>query len=77
MQKSIWGNIKDEINTSRKNIETDILIIGGGITGMTTLLYLLDNNKKTVLIEANKTGSGITNKTTGFSRNKYSRSISS
>lgn len=65
MQKSIWGNIKDEINTSRKNIETDILIIGGGITGMTTLLYLLDNNKKTVLIEANKTGSGITNKTTG------------
>ena len=65
MNKSIWGKIDTEINITNKNIETDTLIIGGGITGMTSLLYLLPNNKKTILIEANKIGSGITNKTTG------------
>ena len=65
MNKSIWNNIKTETNSSRKNIETDILIIGGGITGMTSLLYLLDKNYNITLIEANQIGSGITNKTTG------------
>ena len=65
MNKSIWGKIETNSNTTNKNIETDILIIGGGITGMTSLLYLLPNNKKTILIEANKVGNGITNKTTG------------
>lgn len=65
MNKSIWGKIETNSNTTNKNIETDILIIGGGITGMTSLLYLLPNNKKTILIESNKVGNGITNKTTG------------
>ena len=65
MNKSIWGKIETETNTTNKNIETDTLIIGGGITGITSLLYMLTNNKKTILIEANKVGSGITNKTTG------------
>lgn len=65
MNKSIWGQIENEIKITNKNIETDTLIIGGGITGMTSLLYLLEKNKNTILIEANKIGSGITNKTTG------------
>lgn len=65
METSIWKNNKKETKTTRKNIETDILIIGGGITGMTTTLYLQDKKQKTILIEANKIGSGITNKTTG------------
>ena len=63
--KSIWENKKTETKTTRKNIETDILIIGGGITGMTSLLYLLENKQTITLIEANKIGEGITNKTTG------------
>ena len=65
MNKTIWETIKTNLKQTRKNIETDILIIGGGITGMTTLLYLLEQNKTVTLIEANKIGSGITNKTTG------------
>ena len=65
MNKTIWETIKTDLKQTRKNIETDILIIGGGITGMTTLLYLLEQNKTVTLIEANKIGSGITNKTTG------------
>ena len=65
MYKAIWEIDNKNINTTYKNIETDILIIGGGITGMTTSLYLMNNNKKITLIEANKIGSGITYKTTG------------
>lgn len=65
MNKSIWNNIKTNTKTTKNIIETDVLIIGGGITGITSLLYLLDQNKTTTLIEANTIGSGITNKTTG------------
>lgn len=65
MNKSIWENIKIEGKTTKKNIETDILIIGGGITGITTALNLLNINKKITLIEANKLGGNITKKTTG------------
>ena len=63
MNKSIWGNTNENTNITNKTLETDILIIGGGITGITSLLYLKDKNA--ILIEANKIGSGITNKTTG------------
>ena len=63
MNKSIWGNINGKTNTTTKILETDTLIIGGGITGLTTLLYI--KNENTILIEANKIGNGITNKTTG------------
>lgn len=64
MNNPIWKEKQTEPNTIKKNIETDILIIGGGITGMTSLLYLTQENKKITLIEANKIGTGITNKTT-------------
>ena len=65
MNKSIWENKNKETNYTNKNIETDILIIGGGITGITTALYLLNSDKTLTLIEANKIGSGITERTTG------------
>ena len=68
MNKSIWNNINSETNKTNKTnktIETDILIIGGGITGLTSLLYLSEQNKIVTLIESNTVGSGITNKTTG------------
>ena len=63
MSKSIWQNIKTSSITSKKDIETDILIIGGGITGLTTLLNL--KNENIILIEANQIGMGISAKTTG------------
>ena len=64
MHKSIWTTLNKN-KTTNKNFETDILIIGGGITGITTMLYLLNQKKKVTLIEANKIGNGITYKTTG------------
>lgn len=66
MNKSIWQNEKSCIKTTRKRIETDILIIGGGITGITTLLNLKDED--VILIESNKIGEN----TTGLSTAKIS-----
>ena len=64
MNKSIWENIKINAESTRKNIETDILIIGGGITGIQTAFFLKETNKNITLIEANKLGGIITKKTT-------------
>lgn len=65
--KSIWINTvqKEHKNKSLpKEINTDILIIGGGITGLTTAYYLKDTNKKITLIDKSEIGMGITSKTT-------------
>lgn len=64
---SIWkDNIKlPEFNKLKENIEVDILIIGGGMTGINTLYQLRNSNLKTVLVEQNKIGMGVTSNTTG------------
>lgn len=65
-KKSIWSDYLDnnKSNELKDNIDTDILIIGGGITGINTAYFLKDYNKKITLIDANKIGSGISLKTT-------------
>ena len=64
---SIWESFskfqKQEINKFNQ-IETDILIIGGGITGLTTAYFLKDTNYKITLIDKSKLGMGVTSKTT-------------
>ena len=65
--KSIWNEYKtnnNEIKEMKENISTDILIIGGGITGLTTAYYLKDSNKLITLIDKSTLVSGITSKTT-------------
>lgn len=47
-----------------KEIKTDVAIIGGGISGITTAYLLKNLGVKTVLIEANKIGGGTTGHTT-------------
>jgi glycine/D-amino acid oxidase-like deaminating enzyme len=46
--------------------ETDILIIGGGITGITSAYLLSKAGKKPVLLEKRKLGEFVTSATTGF-----------
>lgn len=65
MNKSIWNYRESDFNTTNKNIDCDVLIIGGGITGISTSLMLSKSSKKVVLIDANRCGNGITAKTTG------------
>ena len=58
---SIW---QDTINdgkiyeTLKKNIDVDILIIGGGVTGCNTFYQFKDDKRKIALVEKNRLGSG-------------------
>jgi glycine/D-amino acid oxidase-like deaminating enzyme len=45
------------------DLETDVVIVGGGITGITTAYLLAKKGLKVVVLESAKVGSG----TTGFS----------
>lgn len=64
--KSIWENIsiKQLNNKCPNNINTDILIIGGGIAGLSTAYFLMDKDKKITIIDKSTIGMGITCKTT-------------
>lgn len=65
--KSIWT--KDihlkEVNNLKDNIDVDVLIIGGGLTGISCAYYLKDNNLKIAVVEKNSVGMGVTSRTTG------------
>ena len=61
---SIWNNKKTTTNTSFNTNNVDILIIGGGITGVTVSYLLMNSNKKIMLIDKDKIGYGSTNKST-------------
>lgn len=65
--KSIWsevicGNIYPFLN---EDIDVDVLIIGGGITGINVAYNLIDSGLKVCLVEKNLIGSGVTSRTTG------------
>lgn len=63
---SLWESITEDKRAYPKldkDIQVDVAIIGGGITGVTTALHLVAAGKTVALMEANKIGSG----TTGFS----------
>ena len=64
---SIWiDNIKDkELPKLKENITCDILIIGGGIAGLSTAYNLKDTDKKVILIDQSKCGLGVTSNNTG------------
>ena len=56
---SYWINSeknKEKYNTVEKNIETDICIIGGGITGISTAYYLTKENLKVTVLDMGKIG---------------------
>jgi glycine/D-amino acid oxidase-like deaminating enzyme/nitrite reductase/ring-hydroxylating ferredoxin subunit len=46
-------------------IETDVVIVGGGITGLTAALYLANSGRQVVILEAGKIGAGTTGGTSG------------
>lgn len=64
---SIWkDNIKfNEFSKLEDDIFVDVLIIGGGITGVSTLYHLRNCGFKVALVEQNRIGMGITANTTG------------
>ncbi|MDU9051630.1 MAG: FAD-binding oxidoreductase, partial [Clostridioides difficile] len=67
MNESYWFlNLSPkEYNKLGENIKTDCLIVGGGITGLTTAYLLAKEGKKVVLVEADKIGYGTSGRNTG------------
>lgn len=53
-----------EFETLNKSIDADVLIIGGGIAGLTTAYCLLKEGRKVVLVEDGLIGSGESGRTT-------------
>ena len=63
--KSIWLDVKNKaLKRVTKDLECDTLVVGGGITGMSTFYQLRKNNVKALLIERNKCGEGVTARST-------------
>lgn len=65
---SIWlenTNTRRQFRVLDKTIETDVCIIGGGITGISTAYYLSKEGMKVVVLEKDKIASKTTGGTTG------------
>lgn len=64
--KSVWqaNNDLPEFSGLKYDIKTDVLIIGGGITGILTAYFLHQMGVPYILVEKNRICSGTTNKTT-------------
>ena len=64
--KTIWLENLKKIENKKdfSGGKTDILIIGGGMAGLSCAYYLKDLGKKVTLIEKGKIGHGVTARTT-------------
>lgn len=67
MQEKYLWEIPNQLKEKKldKDIETDILIVGGGITGMSIAFELRNSNYKITVVDQNKCGNGVTMRTTG------------
>ena len=68
---NIFLSFKVYLNTKEypkveDNLETEVLVIGGGIAGLLTAKKLKDNNIKVILVEKDRIGRGTTINTTAF-----------
>lgn len=64
--ESLWSDsvALPKFNSLREDIKTDVLIIGGGITGILCAYMLKRANVNYILVEASSIGNGITKNTT-------------
>lgn len=63
---SVWSDTSElpHFESLKKNIKTDVLVIGGGLAGVLCSYMLAENGIDYVLVEANKICGGITRNTT-------------
>lgn len=64
MEKTIWTEELRRYPALNKDIETEVLVIGGGICGILCAYRLAKSGKRVVLVEAERIGSERTRKTT-------------
>lgn len=68
MDGATWdvGVLLPEFAALQRSLQADVVIIGGGITGLTAAYLLSSQGREVVLIEKNRLGSGATGATTAF-----------
>lgn len=66
-KKTLWlEGISSKDNPSlNQDIEVDVLIIGGGMTGLSTAYHLKESNLKVAIVDKDKVAHGVSSKTTG------------
>lgn len=64
--ENFWYLQRYDVGSLRNNLETDIVVIGGGMTGLTTAQAFAQKGKKVVLLEAYFCGAGASGKSSGF-----------
>ena len=64
-KKSLWKETAkgESFPKLNENLDTEVVVIGGGITGLSTASKLTEAGRKVILLEASRIGNG----TTGFS----------
>ena len=62
---TVVGRFKQK-NYPQKNLKCEVLIVGGGLAGLSLLYRLKKNNVDAVLIEENQIGSGASGRNGGF-----------
>lgn len=68
MKNSYWilsSENKENYESLNNDINTDCLIVGGGIAGLTTAYLLAKENKKVTIVEADEIGFGASGRNTG------------
>ncbi|HBA37321.1 MAG TPA: hypothetical protein DCY94_01230 [Firmicutes bacterium] len=63
---SLWLEkiVVEELRPLKEDMDVDVVIIGGGITGLSMLYQLKNSEKRVILVEANVCGMGVTSKST-------------
>jgi len=69
-QKCLWENTSSELPLSfpclQSTVESDVVIIGGGITGLSTALHLAENNISVTVLESGSVASGGSGRNVGL-----------
>src|SRR3546814_9153260 len=65
--RSVWLATADHptFEPLRTDLDVDVAVVGGGITGLTTALFLQRGGARVAVIEADRVGHGTTGHTTG------------
>lgn len=66
--QAIWNSVpvaSSTYNSLSGNLKADVVVVGAGITGLSTAFNLMKNGKKVVVIESGEVGMGTTGSSTG------------
>lgn len=74
---SLWmeGPLAQTYPSLSEDVTSDVIVVGGGITGLTAALKLLESGRSVTLIEMNRIGSGTTGSSTGHLDNYTDQTI--